>query len=50
MIYELGERVLSALYEENSGNKYHRQGIITDRWLDALVRRIDEMEIVEGKI
>ena len=34
---ELGERVISAIYQENHGNRYHRQGVIVDRWLDGLV-------------
>jgi len=34
---ELGERVLSALYEENSGNPYHRMNTIRGRALDALI-------------
>lgn len=34
---ELGERVLSALYEENSGNPYRRMNAIRGRALDALI-------------
>lgn len=34
---ELGERVLSAIYEENSGNPYHRMNTIRGRALDALI-------------
>lgn len=44
MIYELGDRVLSALYQENSGNIYHRHGVIIDRWLDGLIHRVDFYE------
>ena len=35
--YELGERVLAALYEENSGTIYKRKAIIVDRWFDGVI-------------
>ena len=34
---ELGDRVIAALYEENSGNIYHRMNIVRGRAFDALV-------------
>lgn len=43
-IYELGTRVSQALWQENFGNLYHRQGIINDRWFDSLIRRMESYE------
>ena len=33
---ELGERVLAALVDENSGNKYHRVNVIRDKGIEAI--------------
>lgn len=37
---EVGDRVASAMYEENSGNPYHRINVIRGRALDALIFRV----------
>lgn len=42
--YELGDRVLQAFAEENIGNIYKRQHIISDRWLDGAMELVDELE------
>lgn len=34
---ELGVRVVSALFEENSGNQHHRRLVISGRAFDALI-------------
>lgn len=37
MIDELGERVISAIYEENHGNPYQRINVIRSKCLDAIL-------------
>ena len=37
--YELGERAMSAIYEENSGNQHHRRNVVNERAFTALVKR-----------
>lgn len=51
---ELGERVIIGLEEENTGNVYHRQMVISDRWFDGTLEIADEIarktrEMLNGK-
>lgn len=39
-LWALGDRVIAAMYEENSGNQYHRINTIRGRALDALITSV----------